>query len=91
MKLKKDKRKDHGTVDEPSSEQQFCKLDAITFLVGKNWSHIALVLPGLMAGWLVDEIVLNLEIFKIIYWMKYLSFCYVKQRLRCYYRHTNAF
>jgi len=42
---------------------------------------IALVLPGLTAGWqagrLADEIVLNLEIFKIIYEMKYLSFYYV--------------
>jgi len=40
---------------------------------------IVLVLPGLTAGWLAgwlagrpaNEIVLNLEIFKIIYWMKY--------------------
>jgi len=38
---------------------------------------IALVLPGLMAGWLADETVLNLEIFKIIYWMKYSTFSYV--------------
>jgi len=35
---------------------------------------IALVLPGLTTGWLADEIVLNLEIFKIVYWMKYSSF-----------------
>jgi len=49
---------------------------------------IALVLPGLTAGWLAgrlagrlaDEIVLNLEIFKIIHQMKYSSFCYVQQR-----------
>jgi len=27
---------------------------------------IALALPGLMAGWLAGEIVLNLKIFKII-------------------------
>jgi len=37
---------------------------------------IALALPGLTAGWLAgwgaDEIVLNLKIFKIIYWIKYL-------------------
>jgi len=46
---------------------------------------IALVLLGLTAGWLAgrlagwpaDKIVLNLEIFKIIYWMKYLTFRYV--------------
>jgi len=38
----------------------------------------ALMLPGLtagwQAGWLADEIVLNLEIFKIIYQMKYSTF-----------------
>jgi len=50
---------------------------------------IALVLLGLMAGWQssrqagwlvgwpADKIVLNLEIFKFMYWMKYMSFCYV--------------
>jgi len=36
-----------------------------------------------MAGWLAgrqaDEIVLNLENLKIIYQMKYLTFCYVQQ------------
>jgi len=35
---------------------------------------IALVLPGLMAGRLVDEIVLNLKNLKIIYWIRYSSF-----------------
>jgi len=47
----------------------------------EKFGTIALVLPGLMAGrqagWLADEIVLNLKIFKIIYWMKYSSFHYV--------------
>jgi len=38
-KLTKDKRKDHGAVDIPFSEQQFHKLDTITFLVWKIWSH----------------------------------------------------
>jgi len=33
VKDKTHKRKVHGAVDEPSSEQQFCKLDVITFLV----------------------------------------------------------
>jgi len=32
-KEEKNKRKDHGTVDETSLENQFCKLDVITFLV----------------------------------------------------------
>jgi len=43
----------------------------------EKFGAIALVLPGLMAGWQSVEIVLNLEIFKIIYRMKYLSFLYV--------------
>ena len=32
-KIGKDEKKLHGTVDESSSEQQFCKLDPITFVV----------------------------------------------------------
>ena len=32
-KIVKDEKKLHGTVDESSSEQQFCKLDVITFVV----------------------------------------------------------
>jgi len=32
---------------------------------------------GRLSGWPADEIVLNLKIFKIIYWIKYSSFCYV--------------
>jgi len=42
----------------------------LPFLCEKSGA-IALVLPGLTAGWLADKIVLNLEIFKIIYWIKY--------------------
>jgi len=46
---------------------------------------ITLVLLGLMAGrlagrqagWQAEEIALNLKNFKIIYQMKYSSFCYV--------------
>ena len=34
----KDKRKDYGAVDKRSSEQRFRKSDAITVIVGKNWS-----------------------------------------------------
>jgi len=53
--------------------------------LGEKSGAIALVLPGLMAGRLAvrlagrpaDEIVLNLKILKIIYWMKYSSFRYV--------------
>jgi len=35
---------------------------------------IALVLWSLMAGWLADEIVLDLKIFKIIYQMNFVMF-----------------
>jgi len=55
----------------------------LPFLCEKSGA-IALVLLGLtagrLAGWLssrlANEIVLNLEIFKIIYQMKYSIFCY---------------
>jgi len=49
--------------------------------LGEKSGAIALVLPGLtagrLAGWLADEIVLNLKKIKIIYWTKYLRYCYV--------------
>jgi len=44
---------------------------------GEKSGAVALALPGLMAGWPVDEILLNLKFFKIIYWIKYSSFRYV--------------
>ena len=34
----RDKRKDHGTVDESSSEQQICESADYTLIVRKNWS-----------------------------------------------------
>jgi len=51
-----DKRKDHGAVDELSSELQFHKLDVINlpFLCEKS-EAIALVLLGLTAGWLAGR------------------------------------
>jgi len=60
---------------------------------------IALVLPGLtascpasrLAGWPADKIVLNLEIFKIVYCMKYFEFLLCLTKLWCYYSCTNAF
>jgi len=56
---------------------------------------IALVLPGLPAGWLAgrpaDEIALNLKNFKIIYQMKYFEFLLCLTKAQCYYRCTNAF
>jgi len=55
--------------------------------VSKIWSHSTSATEsygrlfgkqaGRQAGWQADEIVLNLEIFKIIYWIKYLSFSHV--------------
>jgi len=61
----------------------------LPFLCEKS-EAIALVLPGLMAGWQADEIVLNLEICKIIYQMKYLTFCCFT-KVWCNYHCTNAF
>ena len=42
----KDEKRHHGAVNESSLEQQFHKLDMITFLVGKSGA-ILLVLMGL--------------------------------------------
>ena len=39
MKLLKDEKKHHGAVEQSSLEQQFHKLDTITFVVLKMWSH----------------------------------------------------
>ena len=36
--------KHHGTVDNCSSEQQFCKSDVITFAVEKFWGHTPSIL-----------------------------------------------
>ena len=35
---KRDERKDHGTLDESSSEQQVCESADYTLIVKKNWS-----------------------------------------------------
>jgi len=59
----KDERKDHGVVDKTSF---LCEKFGASGLTA-----------GRQAGWLADKIVLNLKFFKIIYWMKYLSFRYV--------------
>jgi len=66
-KLIKDKRKDHGALDESPSEQQFHKIDTIIFLLWKIWSHSisSTRFYSRLAGWLADEIVLNLETLKL--------------------------
>ena len=55
-------KKHHGTVDESSAEQQFCKLDTITFVL---WSHA----PSASGSYSrqSDKILVELEIFKILY------------------------
>jgi len=62
-----------------SSILKFHKMN-VPFLSEKSGA-VALVLPGIMAGWYAgrqsDKIVLNLKIFKIIYQIKYSRFCYV--------------
>ena len=45
---RKDKRKHHGAMDKPSSEQQFQQLPSLC-----EKSGAIAVLPGLTAGWLV--------------------------------------
>jgi len=48
-------------------------------LLCEKTGAIALALPGLMAGWQADKIVLNSEIFKIMYLTKYFNFLGYKQ------------
>jgi len=52
---------------------------------------IALVLPGLTAGWLADEIVLNLKNFKNYIPDKIFEFLLCLTKVQCYYRRTNRF
>ena len=61
----RDERKDHGAVDESSSEQQICESPDYTLIVRKTES-LGLVLLGLMAGRQADKIILALKIFKIL-------------------------
>ena len=81
-----DERRKHGAVDEPSSEQQIRESDDHTLIVRKNWRPTTSGtgsygrLAGRLAGWLADEILLNSEIFKTVYRMKYYTFCKVTQR-----------
>ena len=66
----KDEKKLHGAVDESSSEQQFHKLTRLPLLC-ENFGAILLVLVGLMAGspagQQLDEMVVDFEIFIILY------------------------
>ena len=65
-------------MDKCSSEQQFRKSIVVTFLCKKTGA-LALEQPGLMAGMLADEMLLHLEIFKIIYWLKHWKFISVQK------------
>ena len=60
----RDERKDHGTVDESSSEQQVRELDDYTLIVRKNWSPRPSATGSY--GRQADEIILALKIFKIL-------------------------
>ena len=68
----RDERKDHGAVDESSSEQQIRESTDYKLIVRKNWSPrpSATGSYGRQAGrqwgrpW--DEIIIALEIFKIL-------------------------
>ena len=64
----RDERIDHGTVDESSSEQQIRESADYTLIVRKNWSPkpSATGSYGRQAGRPWDEIIIALEIFKIL-------------------------
>ena len=59
-----DERKDHCAVDESSSEQQIRESDDYIWIVRKNWSPR----PSATGSYSrqADEIILSLEIFKIL-------------------------
>ena len=63
----RDERKDHHAVDE-SLEQQIRESDDYIWIVRKNWSPrpSAIGSYGRQAGRQTDEIILALEIFKIL-------------------------
>ena len=61
----RDERKDHGAVDESSSEQQIRESANYTLIVRKTGA-LGLVLPGLTAGRHADETILVLKICKIL-------------------------
>ena len=66
----KDERKHHGKVYIRSLEQQFRKSVVATFLCEKTGA-VTLAQPGLTAGRQADEMLLHLEIFRMIYCAKH--------------------
>ena len=58
----------------------------------KNWTHTpsASGFYGRLAGWLADEMRVEVEIFKLPYRLKYLDF-YCLISVQCYYSVRNAF
>ena len=69
-----DEKKHHGAVDESSLEQQFCKLDAITFLCEKSGA-ILLVLVGLTAGRLLAQVIYLVMRLCVVFACILLHFC----------------
>ena len=69
QKILKDENKHYGAVDESSSEQQFRKSYTITFVVSKICSHTPSVSGsyGRQSDRQSDKILVDLEIFKILY------------------------
>ena len=79
----RDERKDHGAVDESSSEQQIRESTDYTLIVRKNWSPrpSATRSYGRLAGWLWDKLRIKFNIFKILYRLKYTIFLLCLTRL----------
>ena len=82
-------KKHHGTVDESSLEQQFHKLDKITFLCEKS-GVILLVLMGPMQA-VRQEVRRNTGRFGNSLWIALLGFSWRLTKVQCYYNVTNAF
>ena len=75
----KDQRTSYGAKGKPSSVQQIRVLDANCHSSEKNWTHMpsASGSYGRLAGWLADEMRVQVEIFKIAYRLNYSDFYYV--------------
>ena len=77
-----------NAVDKCSLEQQFCKLDTITFVVLQTGA-VTLAQPGLMADRQADEMLLHLKIFVISRWN--IGNLAVFRKVQCHYSCTNTF
>ena len=73
----KDERNHHGAVDKSFSEQWIRIVDANYILCEKNWTRTRSGTGSAGGRQVVDEIQVNLEIFKSHCASKNLTFCFI--------------